>query len=218
MRVVNGLRAKTCKALLVRPFLPFSSHVCILPIPQNGSALTMKRALLSYCGDGRNDPATDSCQDLWAAIVIAAVLVVGITFAARVSSTRFKLIAMVPSLLFAGLVAVSCCFRRIQVSNAGRRSLTTTFHNCRLVVLAEAGCDSGGRIPTSAEDFDYTLQSYSKSSTLYIVSSRELVTMRLIQLLKFADPRAAVYLDTPPGQALLEILLPAATEAIAVAV
>lgn len=177
----------------------------------------MERALISG-GDGRIDPGEDRRQDVCMAIVIVAGIAVGIAFTAGIPSTQFRLAAMIPSLFFAGAVALFWRFRRIHLSKVRERSTAAVFRNCQLVVLEEAGCDGAGRMPASAEDFDYTLKSYSKSGTLYIVSSRDLVTMRLIQLMKFADPRAAVYLDTPPGQALLGTILPTATEAIAVAV
>lgn len=217
MRVVNDLQARTCKAR-VGPHLPPSSRVGILPIPQNGAILTMERALQSGGGDGRIDPGEDRRQDMCMAIVVAAVIAIGIAFTLFISWSQFWFIGMVPSLVFAGATTLMLFYRRIHVSRVGKRSATIAFRNCRLVILAEAGYDGTGRMPTSAEDFDYTLQGYSKSGTLYIVSSRELVTIRLVQLLKFADPRAAVYLDTPPGQALLETVVPTATEAIAVAV
>lgn len=196
---------------------PPAPFAYIPAIPQNGVALTMKRALESDGGDDGMDPGANCRQDVCTAIAITTVLVMGIAFAVS-SPGGFGLIGLTMCLAFSGTVVVFWWLKRRHMSSVDKRSINAVFRNCRLVVLAEAERDSDGRMPTAPEDFDFTLQSYGKSGTLCIVSSRELATIRIIQLLKFADPRAAVYLDTPPGQALLETLLPTATEAIAVAV
>lgn len=80
--------------------------------------------------------------------------------------------------------------------------------NCQLVVAKERYEGGGGRIPAEPDVFEFTSKNFGKTSTLSIDGAKELVCVRLVQLLKFADHRALRYRDTAPGQALLDTLVP----------
>lgn len=98
-------------------------------------------------------------------------------------------------------------------------SLEAALRNCQLVINGEAACDSDGGsvMPAAPVDFKFRVEGLNDEiATLFLVSWTELATIRLIQLMKFADRRAHTYLKTLPGQALLEELLPTATDVVAI--
>lgn len=179
-------------------------------VPQKGATAALKRALLAAPGALIRDDNFDhrsACVRVWAATVAFATVVT-----ATISVMRDHRWDIFVSILIVGCGIVIVVFSALLCgSNPERKSVAALARICRKLVDAESKLDSEGRMPVVPVELTFRMREMRGGVGSLYISWTELATIRLIQLLKYADPKASAYLTTSLGQALLEKLAPVET-------
>lgn len=168
----------------------------------------MKRALLAAPGALIRDDNFDhrsACVKVWAATVAFTTVVTATISVFR--NHGWDLIVLILC-VGCGLIFVLCS-ARICGSNPERESFAAVGRMCRKLVNGEIKLDSEGRMPVVPVDLTFRMREMRGDVGSLYITWTELATIRLIQLLKYADVKATAYLTTSLGQALVEKLGPA---------
>lgn len=160
----------------------------------------MRRALRS--GEGALSENDGCCPLVCASICSALFLIMGLGIVIVASGALAGIVVFLIFGFMAALLGGYVCCQCQRRAGAEEKSLSALYRNCRLLVEADA-FNGQGRLPATPENFEFKLKGLNKKSYLTIIASKELYCIRLVQLLKFADPRASVYLNTPAGLQLL---------------
>lgn len=184
---------------------------------QTGATRAMRRALEgARCTDGTGN-VRGRCGSQSPPIVLGVVFVIGMIF---VIESRLLVVQIFYMLIF--FVVVITVVRKLwcachTAQGVGRRDTSNVARSCRLVVANEEDADQEVGMPTKTSKFDFRLKGFSDSGTLSIDSTKELVAVRLVQLIKFADTRVAAYINTSSGHALLKKLMATESDQVVVA-